>query len=63
MLKLLISATEEHEAHFACVNHHTIQGLDSAINPDCPPKNYKDAMSSSKRQEWAASLNKESLRF
>ena len=47
----------------ASVDHRKLEGLDPAINPDCPPKNYKDAMSRSDQQEWAAAMNKEYLRF
>ena len=63
MLDQLKAATEEQYANMASVDHRKLEGLDPAINPDRPPKNYKDAMSRSDRQEWAAAMNKEYLGF
>ena len=54
MLDQLKAATEEQYANMASVDHRKLEGLDPAVNPDRPPKNYKDAMSRSDRQEWAA---------
>ena len=50
---------EEVEAHFAGVSHRTLKGLPPSIDPDRPPKNYKDAMSREDKQEWAEAYNKE----
>jgi hypothetical protein len=47
----------------ASFNHHLLEGLDPSINPDCQPKNYKDAISRSDLQDWAAAMNKKYLRF
>jgi hypothetical protein len=63
MLDLLKAAAEQHQAHFASIHHSTLQGLDPAINPDSPPRNFKDAMSHSDHQDWAEALNKEFLGF
>jgi hypothetical protein len=35
----------------------------SAINPDQPPKIFKEAMSRSDQENWATAMNKEYLRF
>ena len=43
MLDQLKAATEEQYAHMASVDHRKLEGLDPAVNPDCPTKNYKDA--------------------
>ena len=51
MLDQLKAATEEQYANMASVHHRKLEGLDPEINPDRPPKNYKDAMSRSDRQE------------
>ena len=48
---------EEVEAHFAGVSHRTLKGLPPSIDPDRPPKNYKDAMSREDKQEWAEAYN------
>ena len=31
-------------AHFAGVTHRTLRGLDPRINPDKPPRNFRDAV-------------------
>jgi hypothetical protein len=43
--------------------HHTLSGLDADINPDHPPKNFTDAMSSKDKQLWEEAFNKEFVRF
>jgi hypothetical protein len=45
MLDLLKVAATKHYAHLAAASHSTLRGLDPEINPDCPPKNYKNAVS------------------
>ncbi len=63
MLDQLITVAKKHHAFMSSVNHSTLKGLDSAIDPDCPPKNYKDAISLRDQQEWDATTNKKYLRF
>ncbi len=53
MLELLAIAAKEHHVHFASAGHSTLQGLYLDIDPNCAPKNFKDAMSSKDLQEWA----------
>jgi hypothetical protein len=36
-----------------------VKGLPNSINPDKPPKSYKDAMSREDSAEWAEAYNKE----
>ena len=38
---------------------HTTKGLPDYIDPTRPPKNYKDAMTSPDREEWATAYQKE----
>jgi hypothetical protein len=52
MLDLLKVAAEEHYAHLAAASHRILKGLDPEINPDRPPKNYKDAVSRKDREQW-----------
>ena len=40
-----------------------VQGLPDNIDPDKPPKNYKDAMSRPDNQEWAKAYMDEYLGF
>jgi hypothetical protein len=40
-----------------------VQGLPDTIDPDKPPKNYKDAMSRPDNQEWAKAYMDEYLGF
>jgi hypothetical protein len=49
MVDLLKVAAAEHCAHLAATSHRTLKGLDPEINPDCPPKIYKDAVSRKNR--------------
>ena len=37
----------------------TVQGLPSGIDPDCPPKNFKEAMARPDREQWAKAYQKE----
>ena len=52
-------ATGLEQAHFAGSTHSTLKGLPMSINPDRPPKNFKDAMSRDDKQEWAEAFDKE----
>ncbi len=45
------------------LNHCTLVGLDSTINPDRLPKYLKDAMYHSDQDNWAAAMSKEFLGF
>jgi hypothetical protein len=63
MLDQLKVATEEQHAYMASFNHCPLECLDPSINPDRPPKNFKDAMSRSDLEDWGAAMNKEYLRF
>ncbi len=38
------------QANFAGVNHRTLKGLDPRINPDKPPRNFRDAMKALDKQ-------------
>ena len=58
-LDLTKAIFEEQQANFAGVTHRTLKGLPPSINPDRPPKNYKDAMSREDRQEWGEAFTKE----
>jgi hypothetical protein len=40
-----------------------VQGLPDTVDPDKPPKNYKDAMSRPDNQEWAKAYMDENLGF
>ena len=44
-------------AHFAGITHRTLRGLDPRINPDKPPRNFRDAMNALDNQAWAAAYN------
>ena len=48
-------------AHFAGIAHRTLRGLDRGldprINPDKPPRNFRDAMNALDNQAWAAAYN------
>ena len=50
---------DEQQANFAGVTHRTLKGLPPSIDPDRPPRNYKDAMSREDRQEWGEAFTKE----
>ena len=47
------------QANFAGVNHSTLKGLDPRINPDKPPRNFRDAMKALDTQAWAEAYNSE----
>jgi hypothetical protein len=49
----------QEQANFAGVNHHTLKGLDPRINPDKPPRNFRDAMKALDKQAWAEAYNSE----
>ena len=47
----------------AGVKHRSLKGLDPRINPDKPPRNFRDAMKALDKQAWAAAYNSEYLGF
>ena len=47
------------QANFAGVNDRTLKGLDPRINPDKPPRNFRDAMKVLDKQAWAEAYNSE----
>ena len=59
MVAMAKREAEKHQANMAEVSHRTLKGLPISINPDRPPKNYKDAMSRIDKQEWAEAYDKE----
>ncbi len=59
MFDLLKVAATEHYAHQAAAPHRTLKGLDPKINPDHPPKSYKDAVSRKDRWQWEEAIMKE----
>ena len=50
---------DEQIAYIAGISHRTLKGLPTSVNPDRPPKNYKDAMSREDKQDWAEAYDKE----
>jgi hypothetical protein len=40
-----------------------LRGLDPRINPDKPPRNFRDAMKALYKQAWAAGYNSEFVGF
>ena len=62
-LALSKAVLEEQRAHFAGIPHSTLKGLPTSIDPDRPPKNYKDAMSREDLQSWAEAYDKEYCGF
>ena len=50
---------DEQIANIAGISHRALKGLLTSINPDRPPKNYKDAMSREDKQDWAEAYDKE----
>ena len=44
-LALANTVIEEQSAYIAGISHRTLKGLPQSVDPDRPPKNYKDAMS------------------
>jgi hypothetical protein len=58
-LDLSKAVLEEQQANLAGISHRTLKGLPTSIDPDRPPKNYKDAMSRDDKQEWAEAYDKE----
>ena len=64
--ELLRIRDKEHNpirAHFAGVTHQTLRGRDPRINPDKPPRNFRDAMKALDKQAWAAAYNSEFVGF
>ncbi len=58
-LSLEAARAEKLQANFAGISHRTLKGLTPFIDPDRPPKNFKDSMSQDDKQEWAEAYNKE----
>jgi hypothetical protein len=62
-LDLLKVAAAEHYTHLAAAphpsRHGTLKELDPEINPDRPPKTYKDAVSRLDREQWEEAMMKE----
>ncbi len=44
-------------AFHAGIPHLSLKGLDPRINPDKPPRNFRDAMKALDKQAWAAAYN------
>ncbi len=53
----------EIQANFAEIAYRPLRGLDPRINPDKPPRNYKEAMKAINSQAWAAAYNSEYIGF
>jgi len=58
-LALINTIAEEQSAYIAGISHRTLKGLPQSVDPDRPPKNYKDAMSREDKQDWAEAYDKE----
>ena len=58
-LALSNAVIDEQTAYIAGISHRTLKGLPQSVDPDRPPKNYKDAMSREDKQEWAEAYDKE----
>ncbi len=50
-------------AFHAGIPHQSLKGLDPRINPNKPPRNFRDAMKTLNKQAWAAAYNSEYLGF
>jgi hypothetical protein len=50
---------ETHQMNMAEISHRALKVLPNSINPDRPPRNFKDAMSRVDEQEWATAYDKE----
>ncbi len=51
------------QANFAGVKHRTLKGQDPRINPDKPPRNFRDSMKALDKQAWAEPYNSKCLGF
>ena len=60
-LALLKAVLKEQQAYLTAISHCTFKGLPQSIDPDYPPKNYKDSdvVSRDAKQEWAEAYDKE----
>ena len=45
----------------AGITDRSLKGIDLKINPDKPPRNFRDAMKALDKQAWAAAYNSEYL--
>jgi hypothetical protein len=52
-LALSKGVLDEQVAYLAGTSHRTLKGLPQSVNPNRPPKNYKDASSREDKQKWA----------
>jgi hypothetical protein len=59
----IVYSSPEQQAYFAGIPHRTLKGLPTSIDPDRPPKSYKDAMSREYRQSWSEAYDKEYCEF
>jgi hypothetical protein len=62
-LELAQVHNREIQAKFAEIAHRPFKGLDQKINPDKPPRNYKEAVKAINSQAWAAAYNSENIGF
>ncbi len=53
----------EIQANFVEITYRPLRGLDPRINPDEPPRNYKEAMKAIDNQAWAAAYDSENIGF
>ncbi len=66
LLRILDKENNPIHAHFAGVTHLTLRGLESLdprINPNKPPRNFRDALKALDTQSWAAAYNSEFVGF
>ena len=50
-------------AHLAGISHRLLKGLGPRMNPDKPPRNFRDGMKALDERAWAAAHNSEYLGF
>ena len=60
---LVARMTEEMDHDQDSAGPTRVKGLPSSIDPNKPPRNYRDAMSREDRQEWAAAYMEEHQGF
>jgi hypothetical protein len=59
----LHKSRHQEQANIAGVKHSTLKGLDPRINPDKPPRNFRDAIKALDKQDWAEDYNSEYMGF
>ncbi len=57
MVAIAKREVETHQANMAEISHRALKGLPISVNPDRPPRNFKDAMSRVDKQEWATAYD------